>query len=94
MKYSPLKVDPIKQSKTTTPAISAPAENMSTSSNIRLMVCVGGVFFCYFIYGLIQEKITRGTFGEQKERFTFVQCLVFTQCVINAIFAKVSVNEG
>ena len=61
----------------------------SSSSNFRLLVCVSGVFFCYFIYGLLQEKITRGTFGEEKERFTFAQCLVFTQCVINAIFAKV-----
>jgi len=61
----------------------------SSSSNFRLLICVSGVFFCYFIYGLLQEKITRGTFGEEKERFTFAQCLVFTQCVINAIFAKV-----
>lgn len=62
---------------------------MQSASNLRLMICVGGVFCCYFVYGLIQEKITRGTFGETKEKFTFAQCLVFTQCVVNAIFAKV-----
>ena len=64
--------------------------DMASASNFRLLVCVGGVFFCYFVYGLLQEKITRGTFGETKERFTYSQCLVFLQCVVNAIFAKVS----
>ena len=69
---------------------SKPEMSSSNSSNVRLMICVGGVFCCYFVYGLIQEKITRGTFGEAKERFTYVQCLVFAQCVVNALFAKVS----
>lgn len=67
---------------------SKPEMPSSNSSNLRLMICVGGVFSCYFVYGLIQEKITRGTFGEGKERFTYVQCLVFAQCVVNALFAK------
>jgi len=57
--------------------------------NKRFLFCVGGVFVCYFYYGIIQEKITRGSYGDENEKFTFVQCLVFSQCVLNALFAKV-----
>lgn len=66
-----------------------PKAEMQSKPNLRLLICVGGVFVCYFVYGLIQEKITRGTFGESKERFTYSKCLVLTQCIINALFAKV-----
>lgn len=53
-----------------------------------------GIFVAYFIYGIIQEKITRGTYGDEDEdgtggeRFTFALALVFVQCVCNWLFAK------
>uniref|UniRef100_A0A8C9KQV3 Uncharacterized protein n=1 Tax=Panthera tigris altaica TaxID=74533 RepID=A0A8C9KQV3_PANTA len=40
---------------------------------------------------LPEEKITRGKYGEgaKPETFTFALTLVFIQCVINAVFAKI-----
>uniref|UniRef100_A0A7N4PIL4 Solute carrier family 35 member B1 n=1 Tax=Sarcophilus harrisii TaxID=9305 RepID=A0A7N4PIL4_SARHA len=58
---------------------------------LRLPLCFFGVFICYFYYGILQEKITRGKYGEgaKQEKFTFALTLVFIQCVINAVFAKI-----
>ncbi|XP_055849771.1 solute carrier family 35 member B1 homolog [Episyrphus balteatus] len=54
-----------------------------------------GIFCCYFYYGIIQEKITRGQYGNTKnedgttgERFTCALAMVCVQCFCNAIFAK------
>ena len=49
---------------------------------------IPGIFACYFYYGVIQEKITRGSYGLDKERYLYTVFLVFCQCVINAAFAK------
>ncbi|KAJ8414226.1 hypothetical protein AAFF_G00050960 [Aldrovandia affinis] len=60
------------------------------NERLRLLVCFLGVFVCYFYYGILQEKITRGDYrqGDQKEKFTYATTLVFLQCVINTLFAK------
>ena len=59
--------------------------------NTKFIVCAVGIFVCYFYYGILQEKITRGTYGEgeDKEKFTCMLALVFFQCVINYIYAKI-----
>nr|CAD7256701.1 unnamed protein product [Timema shepardi] len=51
----------------------------------------GGIFVCYFYYGILQEKITRGSYGdgEDQEKFTSMLALVFFQCVVNYIYAKI-----
>ncbi|XP_074117296.1 solute carrier family 35 member B1 [Sminthopsis crassicaudata] len=61
---------------------------------LRLPLCFFGVFICYFYYGILQEKITRGKYGEgaKQEKFTFALTLVFIQCVINAVFAKILIQ--
>ncbi|XP_051014321.1 solute carrier family 35 member B1 isoform X1 [Acomys russatus] len=61
---------------------------------LRLPICFLGVFVCYFYYGILQEKITRGKYGEgpKQETFTFALTLVFIQCVINAVFAKILIQ--
>uniref|UniRef100_A0A6I8NMP6 Solute carrier family 35 member B1 n=1 Tax=Ornithorhynchus anatinus TaxID=9258 RepID=A0A6I8NMP6_ORNAN len=63
-------------------------------ARLRLPLCFLGVFVCYFYYGILQEKITRGRYGEgpDKEKFTFALTLVFIQCVINAMFAKILIR--
>ncbi|KAG8446804.1 hypothetical protein GDO86_014311 [Hymenochirus boettgeri] len=60
------------------------------SGGVRLAVCFFGVFVCYFYYGILQETVTRGTYGEgeKKENFRFALSLVFVQCVVNALFSK------
>lgn len=55
----------------------------------KFTVCAAGIFVCYFFYGILQEKITRGTYGEKGEKFTYSLSLVFVQCVVNYIFARV-----
>ncbi|NXV72839.1 S35B1 protein, partial [Atlantisia rogersi] len=61
---------------------------------LRLPVCFLGVFACYFYYGILQESITRGRYGEgaKQEQFRYALTLVFIQCVINAAFAKLLIH--
>ncbi|XP_013772206.1 solute carrier family 35 member B1-like isoform X1 [Limulus polyphemus] len=66
----------------------------------KLIFYALGIFVCYFYFGIMQEKITRSNYGEgdKKERFTYTLSLVFVQCVINAVFAKIMLatfmNQG
>lgn len=53
----------------------------------KLLLCCVGIFVCYFYYGILQEKITRVPYGENGEKFTYPMTLVFSQCVVNSIFA-------
>ncbi|XP_072343206.1 solute carrier family 35 member B1 [Scyliorhinus torazame] len=62
------------------------------SEKLRLIACFLGVFVCYFYYGILQESITRGKYGEQQESFIFAKSLVFVQCIINAIFSKLVIQ--
>ncbi|XP_035220497.1 solute carrier family 35 member B1-like [Stegodyphus dumicola] len=61
------------------------------ASNRKLIFCAAGIFVCYFYFGILQEKITRSTYGDG-DKFTFTATLVFVQCVINAIFAKIMLH--
>lgn len=66
------------------------AEASWHNPRVRFILCFLGVFVCYFYYGILQETITRGDYGEgdQKEKFRFARTLVFIQCVINCLFAR------
>lgn len=68
--------------------------NMSEPSTKKLMICAAGIFCCYFYYGVLQEKITKGEYkiGEKYEHFTFTLSLVLVQCCINALYAKIAMN--
>jgi len=61
----------------------------------QLLISATGIFVCYFYFGIMQEKITRGRYGEllnedgtKGEQFTFTLALVGVQCFANWIFAK------
>lgn len=62
----------------------------------KFIVAALGIFFSYFYYGIVQEKITRSRYGETRnedgtsysEKFTFTLTLVGVQCLWNWIFAK------
>lgn len=65
------------------------------SDTQKLGICAVGIFVCYFVFGILQEKITRGRYGDEinddgtkGERFTFTLALVGVQCLCNWIFAK------
>ncbi|XP_075206342.1 solute carrier family 35 member B1 isoform X1 [Anomaloglossus baeobatrachus] len=61
---------------------------------LRLLACFLGVFVCYFYYGILQETITRRTYGEgeKQEKFHYALSLVFVQCVVNGLFAKLLIR--
>ncbi|KAI1896400.1 hypothetical protein AGOR_G00094390 [Albula goreensis] len=64
------------------------------NDRLRLLVCFLGVFVCYFYYGILQETITRGDYRreDKREKFTYATTLVFIQCIINAVFAKILIQ--
>ncbi|KAJ8979547.1 hypothetical protein NQ317_017695 [Molorchus minor] len=61
-----------------------------------------GIFVSYFYFGILQEKVTRGKYqrevenggvkSTEVEKYTFAVTLVFVQCVINTIVAKVAIT--
>ncbi|XP_036233705.2 solute carrier family 35 member B1 homolog [Bactrocera oleae] len=68
---------------------------MKIPEKSRFLVYSLSIFFCYFLFGIVQEKITRGRYGNEPnedgkvgERFTYVLALVWVQCFCNFIFAK------
>ncbi|XP_043286949.1 solute carrier family 35 member B1 [Venturia canescens] len=73
---------------------------MTANKNSKLLLCAAGIFVCYFYFALLQEKITRGQYGDgdQKEKFTYMFALVFFQCLVNYVFAKTvlyaTIKEG
>lgn len=61
----------------------------------KFLICATGIFVCYFVFGILQEKITRGRYGDELnedgttgERFTYSLALVGVQCAVNWLFAK------
>ncbi|XP_033732057.1 solute carrier family 35 member B1-like isoform X2 [Pecten maximus] len=68
----------------------AKVEKMNSASNTKLIVCAIGTFVSYFVYGILQESITKGKYGEgeKAEKFTYTTTLVFMQCIVNALAAK------
>lgn len=63
--------------------------------NIKLAIAASGIFVSYFYFGILQEKITRGKYGNELnedgsigEKFTYTLTLVGVQCFWNWIFAK------
>lgn len=64
------------------------ASSTDRATNTQLIICFFGIFISYLLFGIALEKITRGSYGEDNEKFKFPMVLVLFQCVINATFAK------
>lgn len=65
------------------------------SDQKKVIIAAVGIFVCYFYFGIIQEKITRGRYGDELqedgtrgEQFTYALALVGVQCICNWVFAK------
>ncbi|KAF7988435.1 hypothetical protein HCN44_001008 [Aphidius gifuensis] len=60
------------------------------NNNTKFIIYAAGIFVCYFYFGVLQEKITRGEYkdGEKNEKFTYMFALVFFQCLVNYAFSK------
>lgn len=68
---------------------------MKIPEQSRFAVYALGIFVSYFLYGIVQEKLTRGRYGDQVqtdgnvgERYTYTLALVWVQCICNYLFAK------
>lgn len=61
---------------------------MLNKNEFRFIFFAGGIFTCYFVYAMLQEKITRGKYGEN-DKFTCTLSLVLVQCIVNYIFAQI-----
>ncbi|XP_049885357.1 solute carrier family 35 member B1 homolog [Pectinophora gossypiella] len=57
-------------------------------TELKFLFYAGAIFSCYFVYGMLQEKITRGKYGDG-DKFTYALSLVLVQCVVNYAFAQV-----
>lgn len=67
----------------------------------KFLLYAAGIFISYFYFGITQETITRGKYSYQtvedngtitvkNEKFTFALTLVFVQCVINFLVARLA----
>lgn len=65
-----------------------------TNRAINLLICAGGIIVCYSAFSIYQEQITKKNYGDKKERFTYMQALVFIQCAVNTVVAFVAKNSG
>ncbi|GAV01230.1 hypothetical protein RvY_11971 [Ramazzottius varieornatus] len=57
-------------------------------STAKFLFYAVGTFVSFMVFGIFQERITRGIYGTS-DRFTYTASMVFIQCVINAIFARI-----
>lgn len=68
---------------------------LSVNQKLKLVGFASGIFVCYTIFGVLQEKIFRGRYGEEisedgkpGERFTFPVAFVAVQCIAYMLFSK------
>ncbi|CAF3085874.1 unnamed protein product, partial [Rotaria sp. Silwood2] len=52
-----------------------------------LFFCFLGIFVAYLLFGIVQESIVKGKYGEN-HKFKYILSLAFFQCVLNAIVSK------
>lgn len=65
--------------------------NFKLNRRLKCAIATIGIFVSYFIFGILQEEITRGKYENEygeDEKFTFFMLLVGVQCIWFAIFAK------
>uniref|UniRef100_A0A0K8SXN9 Solute carrier family 35 member B1 n=1 Tax=Lygus hesperus TaxID=30085 RepID=A0A0K8SXN9_LYGHE len=57
--------------------------------SLRFIAIAGGIFASFWIFGLLQEKLFKGTFGPDGETFTFVMSLIFVSSLVNLAYAYI-----
>jgi len=55
-------------------------------SELKLLICAGGIYASYLTFGVLQEQIFKYR-GPEGERFTATLFLLWVQCLVNALFA-------
>ncbi|XP_075242484.1 solute carrier family 35 member B1-like [Convolutriloba macropyga] len=63
------------------------------ASYSTVAVCAFGVFFFYFYYGILQEKLFRSEYGTvDKQRFQFITTALLLQCMSSCVAAFVALQ--
>ncbi|XP_003745674.1 solute carrier family 35 member B1 [Galendromus occidentalis] len=57
--------------------------------SVKLIIYAAGIFISYAVFGIFQEKILRGRYGADRERFEYPFTLLFLQCFVNAALARI-----
>jgi len=61
---------------------------------LLLVSIVAGIYVCYMLYAILQEKVTKSEYGPEKEKFTFTFFLLFCQCLVAAMAARAAIYLG
>uniref|UniRef100_A0A914Y1Q2 Solute carrier family 35 member B1 n=1 Tax=Panagrolaimus superbus TaxID=310955 RepID=A0A914Y1Q2_9BILA len=61
---------------------------------LNALISGGGVVFSYTVFSILQEEITRDTYGPKKEKFIYMQELVFVQCLAYCFVAFLCKPRG
>lgn len=69
---------------------------LSVKQKLKLVGFALGIFVCYTIFGVLQETVFRGRYGDEinkedgipGERFTLSVAFVSIQCIVYTLFAK------
>jgi len=61
---------------------------MVFSLDLRFLICFGGIFFSYLVYGILQENVYVTEYGPNKQRFKFTLFAVLAQSVMGTLVAR------
>jgi UDP-galactose transporter B1 len=61
---------------------------MVFSLDLRFLICFGGIFFSYLVYGILQENVYVTEYGPDKQRFKFTLFAVLAQSVMGTLVAR------
>ncbi|CAF0977217.1 unnamed protein product [Rotaria magnacalcarata] len=62
-------------------------KSILSSHSMKLGFSFLGIFVAYLLFGITQESIVKGKYGEH-DKFTYIISLVLFQCIFNAIVSK------
>jgi UDP-galactose transporter B1 len=61
------------------------AHTSVTRDILDVVLCSGGIYFCYILYGILQERIYNVGDKAKGDRFSYSMFLVFVQCIANGL---------
>eukprot|EP00903_Cladosiphon_okamuranus_P014426 g13387.t1 len=59
---------------------------------VKLVICVLGIYFCYMSSGMLQENIFLYRTEDGEGRFSSTLFLLWVQCVVNVVFAYLAMQ--
>ena len=63
-------------------------------SQTHFLGCVGGIYASFLLWGWLQERLTKSTYGADDERFTFITFLNLVQYSFACVVARSAIASG